>query len=87
MIDVADRRLLRAVVICNNPVLLSLFPPILDIQYNLRPRPHNFKFPEKYNVNFILRVLSNANFSFLADSSMPLIPLKWMYQVITFLVY
>src|SRR6218665_3068777 len=59
MIGVADRPLLRAVVTRNNHVLLtcSLFPPIKAIQYNFRHRPHNLKLPEKYNVNFIPRVL------------------------------
>src|SRR6218665_3213188 len=57
MIDEADRRLLRAVVTRNNHVLLCLFPPIQATQYNLRPRAHNFKLPEKDNINFISRIL------------------------------
>ena len=56
MTDEADRRLLRAVVTCNNHVLM-LFPPIQATQYNLRPRAHNFKLPEKDNINFISRIL------------------------------
>ena len=59
MIDVADRRVLRAVVSRNNYVLLSLFPPILTTQYNIKPRLHNFKLTEKDNINFITRVLYN----------------------------
>ena len=55
MIDVADRCLLCAVVTRNSHVLF--FPPILAIQYDLSPRPHNFKFPEKYYVTFIPRIL------------------------------
>src|SRR6218665_2515617 len=39
VIDVADRRLQRAVITRNNHVLLIIFPPILDIQYNLRGHP------------------------------------------------
>src|SRR6218665_3439446 len=57
MTDEADRRLLRAVVTCNNHVLMCLFPPIQATQYNLRPRAHNFKLPEKDNINFISRIL------------------------------
>ena len=26
-------------------------------QFNLKPRPHNFKLPEKDNINFISRIL------------------------------
>src|SRR6218665_3734299 len=37
MTDEADRRLLRAVVTCNNHVLMCLFPPIQATQYTLRP--------------------------------------------------
>src|SRR6218665_1531662 len=55
--DEADRRLLRAVVTCNNHVLMCLFPPIQATHYNLRPRAHNFKLPEKDNINFISRIL------------------------------
>ena len=56
--DVADRRLLRALVTRNNHAWLSLFPPILATQYYLRPRLHNFKnLPGKDNINFIPRVL------------------------------
>ena len=57
MTDEADRRLLRAVVTCNNHVLMCLFPPIQATQYNLRPRAHNFKLPEKDNINFTSRIL------------------------------
>ena len=36
---------------------LSLFPPIVQCCYNLRPRPHHFTLPEKVDTNFISRIL------------------------------
>ena len=57
LVDTAERRLLGAVISNYSHVLRSLFPPIVHRQYNLRPRSHNFKLPEKDDKNFIPRIL------------------------------
>ena len=53
----ADERLLKAVCSDPNHVLRHHFPPVRDIKYNLRPRPHPFTLPARDDRNFIPRIL------------------------------
>src|SRR6218665_1640207 len=88
MIDVTDRGLLRAVVTRNNHVLLSLFPPILAIQYRpsliLGLGPITSNPQKKITLISFREFYINANFSFLMDCGLSFITVKRMYYVITF---
>jgi len=53
----AEVSLLSAVGNCPNHVLRSIFPPIVERTYHLRPRPHDYLLPERDDRNFINRVL------------------------------
>ena len=53
----AEVSLLRAVGNCPNHVLHSIYPPIAERPYGLRPRPHEYQLPERDDRNFINRVL------------------------------
>ena len=58
MVDVADRRLLAAVIHSSDHVLRPIFPPVLSRRPGLRSqRHHEFTLPEKDDRNFIPRIL------------------------------
>ena len=60
MVADAEDHLLAAVSSCSNHVLRLVFPSLIDLRLGLRPRPHNFTFPDKDDTNFIPRVLYRA---------------------------
>ena len=51
----AETRLLALVVLRPHHVLRPLFPPVIIRRPGLRPRPHDFVFPDKDDCNFIPR--------------------------------
>src|SRR6218665_1895958 len=57
LIDVADRRLLAAVIHSSDHVLRPLVPPVITRRPGLRRRQHEFTLPEKADRNFIPRIL------------------------------
>ena len=57
LMEGADKGLLMAVVRNAEHVLRPHFPPVISRRSNLRPRTHNFRFPDKDDSYFIPRVL------------------------------
>src|SRR6218665_113957 len=57
MVEVADVRLLRAVVASDAHVLRQFFPPVAKRTYDLRPRKHPFLLPPKDDRYFVSRIL------------------------------
>ena len=57
MVDVADRRLLAAVIHSSDHVLRPLVPPVITRRPGLRRRQHEFTLSEKDDRNFIPRIL------------------------------
>ena len=53
----AEVSLLRAVGNCPNHVLRSIFPPIVEKAFDLRPRLHEYQWSERDDRNFMNRVL------------------------------
>ena len=56
MVGATEARLLQAVIRHEHHVLRELFPPKLQRQYNLGPRPHDFELPATDAMKFIPRV-------------------------------
>src|SRR6218665_327666 len=57
VVDVAERRLLAAVIHSSDHVLRPLFPPVITRRPGLRRRQQEFTLPEKDDLNFIPRIL------------------------------
>src|SRR6218665_2499948 len=57
LVDVAERRLLAAVIHSSDHVLRPLFPRVITRRPGLRRRQHEFTLPEKDDRNFIPRIL------------------------------
>jgi len=53
----AEVSLLRAVGNCPNHVLRSIFPPIVERAYDMRPRPHEYQLHER---NYIKSIFPSA---------------------------
>ena len=54
MVDVADRRLLAAIIHSSDHVLQPLFPSVISRRPGLPRRQHEFTIPQKDNRNFFI---------------------------------
>ena len=53
MVEGSEDGLFRSIIDQEFHVLRPIFPPTVDRQYNLKPRPHDFVLPPRDDINYL----------------------------------